>query len=45
VSFLGGSNGGLRRSKKGPLAEEEFFGAEFLYGVAEFGGFLEFKPS
>ena len=25
------------------LAEEEFFGAEFFYGVAEFGGFFEFE--
>ena len=25
------------------LAKEEFFGAEFFYGVAEFGGFFEFE--
>ena len=31
------------RAKALRLAEEEFFGAEFFYCVAEFGGFFEFE--
>ncbi len=34
---------GVSEEPRGLSAEEEFFGAEFFYCVAEFGGFFEFE--